>query len=116
MANSRKPGPLQSPSGTSVIPARTPGPMGMFDQGDPNVTTALGDTPGPLGHNDANDPSISIFGPALGVPRRLSSLAELNAGSRVRAMSHGEAFFTFHPVGRALTATLSRHWRSRDRR
>jgi hypothetical protein len=102
MANSRKPGPLQSPIGMCVIPARTPGPLGMFDQGDPNVTSALGDTPGPLGYNDANDPSISVFGPALGVPRRLGSLAELNVRGRIRAMRHGEAFFTFHPVGRAL--------------
>jgi hypothetical protein len=48
-----------------VIPALTSGPLGFFDQGDPNVTTLLGDTPGPLGFNDANDPSIGPFGSAL---------------------------------------------------
>ena len=65
MANSRKPGPLNPPMHWCLIPARTPGPLGLFDQGDPNVTTLLGDTPGPLGMNDAYDPSMSPFGSAL---------------------------------------------------
>ena len=65
MANSRKPGPLNPPMHWCLIPALTPGPLGLFDQGDPNVTTLLGDTPGPLGMNDANDPSMSPFGSAM---------------------------------------------------
>jgi hypothetical protein len=56
MANSRKPGPANPPMDWCTIPALTPGPLGLFDQGDPNVTTLLGDTPGPLGMNDWNDP------------------------------------------------------------
>ena len=48
-----------------LIPALTPGPLGLFDQGAPNFTTLLGDTPGPLGMNDAHDPSMSPFGSAL---------------------------------------------------
>lgn len=47
------------------IPALTPGPLGLFDQGDPNFTTLLGDTPGPLGMNDWNDPTIGCFHNAL---------------------------------------------------
>jgi hypothetical protein len=65
MANSRKPGPANPPMDWRLSPAMTPGPLGLFDQGDPNVTTLLGDTPGPLGMNDANDPSMSPFGSAM---------------------------------------------------
>lgn len=65
MANSRKPGPLNPSMDWCQIPALTNGPLGFFDQGDPNVTTLLGDTPGPLGFNDANDPSVGPFGSAM---------------------------------------------------
>jgi hypothetical protein len=65
MANSRKPGPANPPLDWCTIPALTPGPLGLFDQGDPNVTTLLGDTPGPLGMNDWNDPTIGCFHNAL---------------------------------------------------
>lgn len=34
------------------VPARSPGPLGINDQGDPSLTSVLGDTPGPLGIND----------------------------------------------------------------
>ncbi|MBL8472384.1 MAG: lysozyme [Rhodocyclaceae bacterium] len=40
------------------IPARSCGPLGLFDQGDPNVTSLLGDTPGPLGWGDWGDPAL----------------------------------------------------------
>ena len=49
-------------------PARTAGPLGYFDQGDPRLTTLLGDTPGPLGFNDWADPTLarySLRGPRL---------------------------------------------------
>jgi hypothetical protein len=58
MADSTKQGPLSPPQGLVSIPARTPGPLGVNDQGDPNVTTLHGDTPGPLGKNDHADPSL----------------------------------------------------------
>ena len=58
MANSRKPGPLNPPTGACRIPSRTPGPLGYLDQGDPNYTTLLGDTPGPLGMGDWSDPTL----------------------------------------------------------
>ena len=59
MAGSSKPGPLNPPMGYCRIPARTPGPLGMRDQGDPSVTTLLGDTPGPLGFKDWASPNLS---------------------------------------------------------
>lgn len=42
----------------AFIPARTPGPTGWNDAGDPNVTTLLGDTGGPLGYGDYADPAL----------------------------------------------------------
>ena len=61
MANSIIPGPLNSFG--PWTPARTPGILGMNDQGDPTRTTLLGNTPGQLGFNDWADPNL----------RRLSS-------------------------------------------
>jgi len=58
MAGSRTPGTLDTPTGTVNVSARTSGPLGTNDQGDPNVTTRLGDTPGPLGHADHGDPNL----------------------------------------------------------
>jgi len=52
MANSRNQSSLNPPMGECRIPARTCGPLGVWDQADPNVTTLLGDTPGSLGCND----------------------------------------------------------------
>ena len=58
MAESRKPGSYNPPFGICRIPARTRGPLGYNDQGDPNLTTLLGDTPGTLGVNDYADPTL----------------------------------------------------------
>lgn len=38
--------------GQRIFPARTPGPLGINDQGDPSVYSRLGATPGPTGIND----------------------------------------------------------------
>jgi hypothetical protein len=52
------------------IPARTPGPMGSLDAGDPDAAAALGDTPGPLGIGDYADPAIrSMLVPPLNFHR-----------------------------------------------
>lgn len=59
MASSCKPGPLNPPAGVCRIAPRTPGLMGVLDQGDPNWTTLLGDSPGVLGYNDWG---VSRFG------------------------------------------------------
>ena len=60
MANSRVPGVMTPPAGAAAPgPARTQGPLGYNDHGDPNVTTRLGDTPGPVGRLDAGDSTLA---------------------------------------------------------
>ena len=59
MANSFRPGPWNPPFGICRVPSRTPGPLGLLDQADPNVTSVLGDTPGSLGFRDWADPTVS---------------------------------------------------------
>jgi hypothetical protein len=52
MANSRSTAPIGVGSlrrGPKLIPARTPGPLGRLDAGDPNIPTKSGDTPRSLG-------------------------------------------------------------------
>ena len=52
MANSRSTGPLgarTSRRGYILIPARTPGPLGRLDAGDPDIRTKVGDTPRSVG-------------------------------------------------------------------
>jgi hypothetical protein len=52
MANSRSTGPLgarTSRRGPALIPARTPGPLGRLDAGDPDIWAKVGDTPRSLG-------------------------------------------------------------------
>ena len=56
MACSRFPGVLGRNETWSA--ARTPGTLGLFDQGDPNLCTLLGDSPGVLGVADHGDPTL----------------------------------------------------------
>jgi hypothetical protein len=58
MAGSGRPGPLTPPIESSCIPPRTPGSLGINDQGDPNLATLLGDTPGSVGLLDWADPTL----------------------------------------------------------
>ena len=44
--------PRKQEDGKKPYPARTPGPLGLNDQGDPNVYSRLGSTPGSTGLND----------------------------------------------------------------
>lgn len=67
MAASRRPGSIGLGLVERVSPARTPGPLGLFDQGDPDLATLLGDTPGPLGFNDWADQTLGRSG-SLGMP------------------------------------------------
>lgn len=64
--------------GVVQVPARTPGPLGYNDQGDPNVTTLLGDTPGPIGRLDAGDPTL---------PRVVLASAPVGAAGRMEGGS-----------------------------
>lgn len=66
MAESRIPGPFGASAEPGHVPARTPGPLGIFDQGDPSLTTLLGDTPGSLGCADRGDPTLTISASATG--------------------------------------------------
>jgi GH24 family phage-related lysozyme (muramidase) len=59
MADTRPPGNLNPPGGMCRVPARTPGVLGVLDQGDPNHTSWMGDSPGVLGVNDHADRSLS---------------------------------------------------------
>jgi hypothetical protein len=56
MAGSYIPGPLRPDPFSKLLPAETPGPLGINDAGDPNVSAQSGDTPGPLGRNDYAEP------------------------------------------------------------
>jgi len=42
-----------------LVPARTCGPLGMNDQGDPGRSSLFGDTPGTLGVNDQAAPTLN---------------------------------------------------------
>lgn len=68
MAGSTIPSSLAQDAGFEWWPARTPGPLGLNDQGDPNVTTRLGDTPGPLGANDHADANLRRVPSPSGTP------------------------------------------------
>ncbi len=45
---------------SAFTPARTPGPLGSNDAGDPDALAILGDTPGPLGVGDHADPMMLV--------------------------------------------------------
>jgi hypothetical protein len=89
MANSCLPGPLQSfrsPWSPFRAPARSPGTLGLNDQGDPNCFSLLGDTPGALGLCDLGDPSLSLMGggfmPAFSLCGAPVATAPTKAGQR----------------------------------
>ena len=63
MGGSKKPGPVNPPTAPYRVPARTPGPTGVNDHGDPNLTSHLGDTPGPVGVKDGGDPTLPRLKP-----------------------------------------------------
>ncbi len=81
MGCSRTPGVIDSSD--PWAPARTPGPLGLNDQADPRLCTALGDTPGATGMHDGSDPTLPSFdfstlilqGQILRVAKRAFSLA-----------------------------------------
>jgi hypothetical protein len=59
MPTSRKPGPLgRSRRRSALRPARTPGPLGVNDRGDPNVLSHVGDTPMSTGTGKQSPPQI----------------------------------------------------------
>ncbi|NTV96644.1 MAG: hypothetical protein HGA75_14740 [Thiobacillus sp.] len=66
--------------------ARTPGPLGLNDQGDPNICSLLGDTPGVLGCKDVGDPTLAPLQPIRGAG--LSQMIRLADGTAL-AMPFG---------------------------
>lgn len=75
MASTRRAGPTGHRRQDGVVPARTPGPLGMNDQGDPNVSALQGDTPGPAGVGDFGPPRLF---PSGSTPPSVSSPAAEN--------------------------------------
>src|SRR5688572_3201923 len=67
-------------------PARTTGPLGRNDAGDPDFTTLLGDTAGPVGRNDYGDPTLTKWSPfsfsGLGAPVCSDNRIPLSLGNR----------------------------------
>lgn len=70
MAESRMAGVLTQPVTSWWPAARTAGPLGLNDQGDPNVCSLLGDSPSVLGFWDHGDPTLPAWsrGLAFGGP------------------------------------------------
>jgi hypothetical protein len=65
MPNTTPPGVLCFTGLELVTPARTPGCLGLNDQGDPRLCTRLGDTPGCTGLRDGADASLPWWNPAV---------------------------------------------------
>jgi len=66
-----------SDSGQRIFPARTPGPLGLNDQADPNVFSELGKTPGPTGLHDYAE--LLSCAPPLKPPMKVHELSEAPA-------------------------------------
>lgn len=58
---SRRPGPTQRDIFSHLLPARTPGSMGINDAGDPSADAEIGDTAGSLGMNDSAEWYLSAL-------------------------------------------------------
>jgi len=67
MANTCTPGVLNFTGLETCTPARTPGSLGVNDQGDPRLCTKLGDTPNCTGVRDGADFSLPAWNPENGV-------------------------------------------------
>jgi len=66
MPNTTTPGVLGYNGLETCIPARTPGCLGLNDQGDPRLCTRLGDTPNCTGVRDGADYSLPWWKPEQG--------------------------------------------------
>ncbi len=68
MANTRTCGPLEFVPSPGICPARSPGPLGVNDHGDPSVRALLGDTPGSAGCGDFEPPRYLRVGGVSAAP------------------------------------------------
>ncbi len=69
-----------------ICPARSPGPMGLNDQGDPNKTSFAGTTPGPMGSSDGAELACML-------PAKMNSLTEGTPDDLAESYSHGSLPF-----------------------
>lgn len=58
MGNSKSSKPHKGLSRKGVLPPRTQGPTGRYDQSDPGALACFADTPGPVGRNDGWEMSV----------------------------------------------------------
>lgn len=87
MATSRRAGPISHVT-SCIAPARTPGVLGVRDQGDPMTLSHFGDTPGPLGVRDYATPVVN------------SSLEYLLTLNKLHAITHHNNRSEFDKVAR----------------
>jgi len=83
MAGTRRAGPTGHLRHDGAGPAKTAGPLGVNDQGDPNVTALQGNTPGPAGIRDFEPPRFLASGsspPSMSISAAEDDLRDL-AGS-----------------------------------
>lgn len=73
----------------TCLPARTPGPLGINDHADPNVTAFVGDTPGPLGIRDCGDPTLYTMGACLDRRHQFPRSYSLSESRDNRTLSNG---------------------------
>lgn len=110
MGNSRVPGPLNAPMGRVQAPARTPGPLGYGDHGDPNVTTLLGDTPSPVGLLDHGDPTLprtALATAFAGPPGKTAGGTPVAVGSKKPAAAAPAISGTIIEGGELSVSTLA---------
>jgi GH24 family phage-related lysozyme (muramidase) len=107
MSKSRKPGSQDYSFGMCLIPPRTPGSLGLNDQGDPTVTSWLGDTPGSLGFGDwaCMDLPPYFWGLGIGAMCRAVDGTPLaaGAGSLSQAAADRKSASSLSPSVDALT-------------
>ena len=100
MANSKLPGIQLNPPGP-FAPARTFGPLGLNDQGDPGKLTLLGDTPGALGFNDWADPNLKTWTPGSGF--NFSQSVRTDTGVALSLPVGGAGTLVDDSLGRLIT-------------
>lgn len=79
MASSKDAGPAGRISYGPICPARTPGPLGINDQADPNAASFLGNTPGPVGVKDHGE-SMETYLPS---PEQVKAIADQAFSPRI---------------------------------
>jgi hypothetical protein len=93
----RKPGPESHDPFSPLLPAQTPGTLGVRDRADPNVNAHPGDTPGSTGINDGAAHAASG---RAGLPARMLSSMILAATPDAGMVKTG--LFTYHVASEGI--------------